>query len=511
MKKHFFVFLFLLPALWAMAQPGPMPPVSMTIAPTDSLCGTTKLRVNSTWPYADCSGGGSLTTYNVYTNFYLERSTNGTSGWTQVASTAMQTNNTGYTFTVSNTGYYRCRLKMTLVAYGSPSYCWNGSYTWEYLYTNVMNLSAINYQPVLAANINGNAAAYPTVVGAYNCQPITLGCSYTGWVTKYRFNVIRCNSDGTTLTTPNPYQYNPSDTWTVGTPPSSFNLVALTDIETPGFYRVVLELANSKCAVAKKEAFVQVSGTPSAASVNFKMEVPTEVDPTGETNRITTRPGVPCGPSSVGIEHFENTSSDPSLLSKYEVIVERVNCTGSENAVVVATKALTDAPGGSIPASLPFSGNLTPNGYFLTQCMNNVSNLTDKCYKVRLIAYNPCSLATTTVSYFYFPTSQPWFNCFKSNGEEPAEGIGEYIQAEDLKVYPNPATEQTTFSLRLAGGGHATLALYSLTGQKVWEYSGELAKGLSEIKSDLSQLPAALYQYRVETPLQVYTGKIIKQ
>jgi len=510
MKKILF-FLSLVISSVVLSNAQPIEPYNRTIGLQGSSCGSAILRIASSWPGSTCLPGYSITSSTVQTTFYLERSNDGTTGWTQVSGYGPVNGVLQHDFTVTQGGYYRGRFKIIYGASGGGGGCWNGSYTWEYLYTNVsggvLYVNPVLTQPAVAYNINGSTSAFPTAINAFACNNIVLNNSSTGSVAEYRINVIRANADGSIPASVSPYQSNPSGTWTSGSIPATIDLKATTDIEVPGYYRVVLEARNSICTTSTKTAFVSVSGSPSAASTDFKMLVPLDVNATGKANRSTTRPGVQCGPSSVGIGDVANTTPDPTVLSNYQVIVAEVACSGAESPVTVASIPLTAAPGGSIPGSFNFSSALTPNGYFISNCF--AAALAGKCYKVSLVATNPCAVSSTTYSYFHFPTTAAWFNCFKNNDGDAS--IDPLSTDEAVTTFPNPSTDMVTFSLKLANEGNVRIALFNLAGQKVWEYAGEQSKGVNEIKADLSQLPAAIYHYRVETSLQVHTGKVLKQ
>lgn len=75
--------------------------------------------------------------------------------------------------------------------------------------------------------------------------------------------------------------------------------------------------------------------------------------------------------------------------------------------------------------------------------------------------------------------------------------------------YPNPATHQTTISYFLTSPANVTLALFSLTGQKIKTLKNEFSpKGKHEVMLNTSNLPAGVYIYRLTTPTDQITKKM---
>jgi len=78
--------------------------------------------------------------------------------------------------------------------------------------------------------------------------------------------------------------------------------------------------------------------------------------------------------------------------------------------------------------------------------------------------------------------------------------------------YPNPATDGTTFFLKMPEAAAATLALCDLAGRELWRHDFFGEAGENRVAVPASVLPqAGLYLWRVSAGEQVRTGKLAKQ
>jgi len=84
------------------------------------------------------------------------------------------------------------------------------------------------------------------------------------------------------------------------------------------------------------------------------------------------------------------------------------------------------------------------------------------------------------------------------------------IVSPDITISPNPANPATTISYTIAKSAHVTIAIYSVTGQKVAALLDRtMPAGRHEVVFDGSNLASGVYFYRLETPGFVKSGKMM--
>jgi hypothetical protein len=84
--------------------------------------------------------------------------------------------------------------------------------------------------------------------------------------------------------------------------------------------------------------------------------------------------------------------------------------------------------------------------------------------------------------------------------------------ANDLSIYPNPASSITTFSLSTAQNRHLELSIFNANGQLVIRRDlGMLPPGEHKVELDLSSLNSGVYQCRISDKGRVLdTQKLVK-
>lgn len=88
-------------------------------------------------------------------------------------------------------------------------------------------------------------------------------------------------------------------------------------------------------------------------------------------------------------------------------------------------------------------------------------------------------------------------------------GIDELNSELTLTAYPNPASSLVTVNYSNADN-HSTLALYNMTGRKVREIA--LGNNEGSVQLDLSNLPAGIYMYGIESNNRISNlKKLIKK
>lgn len=85
-----------------------------------------------------------------------------------------------------------------------------------------------------------------------------------------------------------------------------------------------------------------------------------------------------------------------------------------------------------------------------------------------------------------------------------------------LAVYPNPVTDEMVFMIQSAEGGKLNITLFNINGKQVkTPVEAAVTKGANEIRLNCEDdlglgLAPGLYMYRISTPGQVITGRIVK-
>ncbi len=80
----------------------------------------------------------------------------------------------------------------------------------------------------------------------------------------------------------------------------------------------------------------------------------------------------------------------------------------------------------------------------------------------------------------------------------------------EMKLYPNPANEQSTFKINSGLDCNASVRIYNSLGEKVYDLQGcKLHKGYNEINIDIGSFDPGIYFVRVEAENYVYSGRFI--
>ena len=94
-------------------------------------------------------------------------------------------------------------------------------------------------------------------------------------------------------------------------------------------------------------------------------------------------------------------------------------------------------------------------------------------------------------------------------GQTIATGITENSLASSVNLYPNPATNQLTIEngqLKIE-----SVAIYDLSGRKVYSENHQTQNSNSEIRIDVSKFPAGVYAVQIKTADFIATKKLIIQ
>jgi hypothetical protein len=78
------------------------------------------------------------------------------------------------------------------------------------------------------------------------------------------------------------------------------------------------------------------------------------------------------------------------------------------------------------------------------------------------------------------------------------------------KVYPNPASTETTIQYYLPDESHVTVEIFNSTGQKIRQPFNDIqSKGNHSIQWKTDEMPTGIYFYSLRTSTQTQSGKLI--
>jgi hypothetical protein len=90
-------------------------------------------------------------------------------------------------------------------------------------------------------------------------------------------------------------------------------------------------------------------------------------------------------------------------------------------------------------------------------------------------------------------------------------GLGEMATAQEVKVYPNPASEMTTLNITANKEEAITISLFNISGQQLLELHQPTVQGANQIRVDTHTLPSGFYTYVIHSATGKRTGKLVIQ
>ena len=89
-------------------------------------------------------------------------------------------------------------------------------------------------------------------------------------------------------------------------------------------------------------------------------------------------------------------------------------------------------------------------------------------------------------------------------------GLKEEIADHELKIFPNPMVQSTTFSFKLNETADVSLSITDLVGKEVARYmNSNVSSGESKIVFEKNQVRSGVYLYQLQINNSIRTGKII--
>ena len=347
------------------------------------------------------------------------------------------------------------------------------------------------------------------------------------------------------------YNYNPDDgtrtlvytapTWT-STPATQ-----LPNILVPGANYIVRWSVRSTCppnTVVFKEGWVRINGLPTVGALNFKFERPNgaPIGPLYNRNQTTPTAANPINaPLTGGVTAKIRVMA--SSLVDIKPTIEVVNCnTGGQIPIVGGPLSTilcnpsftqnvytgTDLTNGLglnnfyLDADgFNYSGTVLAQNYFTTLAaadfLGNTTILSDKCFKITLEGKSPyCANAVTVSQWSYFRFQRksgnslcPLCRTFDADADVLAQYLN--IDANSLRLYPNPARNEINIGFVAQQEGKARIVLTDLTGRTVKDFYQTIVEGENIVTQSVEDLPNALYIYTVQAGSQNLSGKFIKQ
>lgn len=422
---------------------------------------------------------------------YLQRWSG--SAWNGVAGSSRSVNSSGQmaapNWSITQSGTYRVMGTVNKPGGGTyptePNRPFGASFT-------------VNNSALAITNINGNAAASPTVINVYNCHDIFLNSLSIGFA-EYQYEIVRTDAAGNPTGT-----YSYISLWIMGTAPAQTNLATLTGnaINTAAYYKVTLRGRNSTCGgTSAKTSFVRVLSAPGPASFDFRMwSKPNSSGGYTAANRSTNiLSPVLGGFTQSGICSTQNVTN----VEEFRILLEQVNC--ATGAVIQTINNeysnWTAAPGGNIPPSLTIN-DITdtyypPAGYLIA----NIGTVAGTCYKITVTVRNVCD-ANGYALYSYCKINN-YAKMFMGEDEENG------IENTSMMLWPNPASDQLVISG--IDGEKTEIRIYNAVGALVWLQQTNAISAASQTQINISELAAGIYVVEAQSGNTVYRDRFIKQ
>jgi hypothetical protein len=192
----------------------------------------------------------------------------------------------------------------------------------------------------------------------------------------------------------------------------------------------------------------------------------------------------------------QGSSFATNNIASYSRRIDEIDCsTGAVAALVYEdpSPVIPADPNGSLYAlslnAITINGS---TGYFLDK--------TGHCYRLTITVSNVCSSAS---DWSYFRIDGPYDN--------PLSYAGLSRENEHVRVFPNPAKDQVTFSILLAADEDVSIEISDAGGKIIARpLTGQrLAAGENRVAFSVASLQRGLYFYRVVSS-KTFAGKFAK-
>jgi hypothetical protein len=83
------------------------------------------------------------------------------------------------------------------------------------------------------------------------------------------------------------------------------------------------------------------------------------------------------------------------------------------------------------------------------------------------------------------------------------------IDMSDVRNTPNPFANRTSIEFGLNRAAKATVRIYNLVGEKLWEKQVDAKQGMNAVPFDASNHESGIYLYKVEAGGNTFTGRMV--
>lgn len=345
--------------------------------------------------------------------------------------------------------------------------------------------------------VNGTAAvACATPQQVYTCQTITLANTLTGTVSSYRLEIKSMSACGTYTS-----GGGALGTYSSGSQ-ASFSTISdlknepgtngtwLSNSAHAGLYEVNLYTTNSCGVETVTTTYLNLSGPPSAASINLTMN-------SGGVMCAGATLGAKCSVGdNAGSYNYGSAGATYGSLNITSVArkIEQVNCTTGALITTVLNESMTPVTPTSGVSGLVLNDIVIggSTGYFVGKDGN--------CYKFTVSVQNACGTPASDISYFKL---DPIY--FRPAGISSVNESG-----DDFYLTENPVQQNAVFTVIVSEEKTVSCSITDLTGKTIVSKSIVGSKGTNYMNIETSSLPSGIYYYSALIGDKKVTGRFIK-
>ncbi|MGB0429011.1 MAG: T9SS type A sorting domain-containing protein [Bacteroidia bacterium] len=103
-------------------------------------------------------------------------------------------------------------------------------------------------------------------------------------------------------------------------------------------------------------------------------------------------------------------------------------------------------------------------------------------------------------------------SCKTCSGDDALVGMRDFKSVENLSVFPNPTTSNTTFKYTLNDENRVVIKIYNVLGAEVATvFNGNLSAGTYQVEATLANLNRGVYVYQMQIGEDTTAGQIMKR
>jgi hypothetical protein len=221
--------------------------------------------------------------------------------------------------------------------------------------------------------------------------------------------------------------------------------------------------------------------------------------------------------NNFGVLYWASATQVQASASNYNIyLVQGLNPGGPGFIGGLVSQGANKMSGAAIPNAevLLLDVNDNPIAYTYSDANGNFSfpNLAYGTYKVYTEVLNKVTypvLVTISANHASENGVSIEINSTYVGGSVSAVENAAY--AQNLKVYPNPATSNATLSLNLKQAANVEVSLQNVMGQKVWNTTEKMSAGAQEVTISTQNLPKGVYFLKVAANGATQETKLVKE